>query len=310
MKAYNVFVLLSAFLVASLILTACPPPTPAVVEKVVKETVVVEKVVEATPVPDLLDEILAAGKMVMSSDPNYAPQSFLNEAGEMDGFDIDVGKEVARRLGVQLEIVTPDWDMITAGNWGGRWDISIGSMTITEERSKVLWFTVPYYFTPAQFAVHVDNTDIQTLDDLAGKRIGVGTETTYEQWLNKTLTIVGEKVTYATWEAGEVRPYPTDANAIEDLSLGDGVRLDAVFSAKPTLLEAIKTGVPIKLIGDPVYYEPLAFALDKARGPSDKFLAKLNEILAVMHMDGTLTTLSMKWYNTDLTKKALVVPEE
>jgi len=268
---------------------AAPTPTP----------------VPPTPAPkDLLDIILEKGKMVGATDPNYAPQSFLNEKGEMDGFDIDVYKEVAKRLGVEVEFVTPDWDLITAGNWGGRWDISIGSMTPTEERGKVLWFTDPYYYTPAGFAVHKDNTTIKTLDDLAGKVIGCCSECTYEHFLRKDLVIPipGYEVKYVDWEPGELKTYPTDANAIEDLALGDGVRLDAVMSAIPTLENAIKEGVPIKLVGEPAFYEPLSFALDKARGPSDKFLAKLNEIIADMHADGTLTKLSMKWYGKDITK--------
>ncbi|NOZ50564.1 MAG: transporter substrate-binding domain-containing protein, partial [Chloroflexi bacterium] len=77
----------------------------------------------------MLDQVLESGKLVVSTDPNYAPQSFLNDAGELDGFDVNVAKEVAKRLGVKVEFVTPDWDMITGGNWSKRWDVSIGSMT-------------------------------------------------------------------------------------------------------------------------------------------------------------------------------------
>ena len=66
---------------------------------------------------DLLDEVMAAGKLVVSTDPNYAPQSFLNDEGELDGFDINTAQEVAERLGVEIEFVSPDWDMITGGNW-------------------------------------------------------------------------------------------------------------------------------------------------------------------------------------------------
>jgi polar amino acid transport system substrate-binding protein len=252
---------------------------------------------------DLLDQVRAAGKIRVSTDPNYAPQSFLNDKGELDGFDVDVAKEVAKRLGVQVEFVTPDWDTITAGNWGGRWDLSIGSMTITEDRMAVLWFTEPYYYTPAAFAVHKDNTSIPDVSALSGKRVGVGTATTYEMYLQGTLKIVGEKPVYDPPSGVKIVPYSTDAEAIQDLALGDGVRLDAVMSALPTLQEAINRGVPIKIIGKPAYYEPLAFALDKSRGPSDKMIAKLNEIIRAMHEDGTLTRLSLKWYGVDITKK-------
>ncbi len=253
---------------------------------------------------DLLDQVLEAGVLRVSSDANYAPQSFLDENGEWSGFDVEVAKEVARRLGVELELMAIDWDLITGGNWNARWDLSIGSMTPTEERGEILWFTDPYYYTPAGFAVHADNTTFQTVEDLDGAKIGVGTETTYERWLNRNLTIAipGYKIIYGDWTAGEVRPYGTDAEAIQDLALGDGVRLDAVMSAIPTLQEAINTGQPLKLLGEPAFYEPLSFALDKGRGPSDKMLARLNEILAEMHSDGTLTQLSIQFYGEDLTK--------
>ena len=253
---------------------------------------------------DLLDEVLEAGVLRVSSDANYAPQSFLDEEGEWTGFDIDVAREVADRLGVELELMAIDWDVITGANWNARWDVSIGSMTPTEERGARLWFTEPYYYTPAGFAVHADNTTINTVEDLDGVIIGVGTETTYERWLNRDLTIAiaGYDIVYGDWEAGEVRPYSTDSEAIQDLGLGDGVRLDAVMSAIPTLQEAINTGQPLRLVGEPAFFEPLSFALDQSRGPSDQILARLNEIIAEMHADGTLTDLSMQYYGEDITK--------
>ena len=253
---------------------------------------------------DLLDQVMEAGVLKVSSDANYAPQSFLDDDGNWTGFDVDVAREVAKRMGVELELMSIDWDLITGGNWNARWDVSIGSMTVTEERTEILWFVTPYYYTPAGFAVHTDNTSFSSVDDLAGATIGVGTETTYERWLNKDLTIAieGYDVVFADWEAGEIRPYSTDSEAVQDLALGDGVRLDTVMSAVPTLQEAIDTGQPLKLLGEPAFYEPLSFALDKGRGPSDKMLDKLNEIVAEMHADGTLTNLSMQYYGEDITK--------
>ncbi len=311
MRKLKWFPLVAVLIIAALVLAACPKPTP---EKVV-ETVVVTKEVEKVVTKevekvvtkevqeqDQLDKWMAKGKIVVSTDPNYPPQSFLNDKGELDGFDVEVAKEVAKRLGLELEFVTPDWDLITAGNWGGRWDISIGSMTITKERMERLYFTAPYYFTPAQFAVHKDSK-AETYEDLNGKKIGVGTATTYEDYLNGVLELVGEEILVPPPQNVEVVPYSTDAEAVQDLALGDGVRLDAVLTSLTVVENAIKEGVPIKKLGDPVYYEDLAFALDKSAGPADKALAKLNEIIAGMHADGTLSALSMKWFGVDLTKK-------
>lgn len=102
-----------------------------------------------------LAEICEAGIIVVSTDPAYPPQSFLNEqTGEYEGFDIDVAREIGERLGVEVEFTDPTFDAVVAGNWGGRWDMSVGSVTVTEERREVLDFTQPYYYTPAQMAAY------------------------------------------------------------------------------------------------------------------------------------------------------------
>jgi len=254
-----------------------------------------------------LDEIVGKGVLVVSSDANYAPQSYLNDNGELEGFDIDVAKEVAKRLGVKVKFVTPDWDIITAGKWGKRWDVSIGSMTPTAERKKALYFTMPYYSSPAQFAVHKNNTSFKKLADLAGKNVGVGTETTNDRYLHRELKIEDVTITYQDWEPGKVATYPTDANAIEDLSLGDGVRLDAVFTSRQTLAEAIRSGCgkgcPLKMLGEPPYYEPLSFALDQSRADQESLLKKLNEVIQSMYDDGTLVKLSEHYFHTNLIPK-------
>jgi polar amino acid transport system substrate-binding protein len=253
---------------------------------------------------DVLDEIMAAGELVVSTDANYAPQSFLNEDGELEGFDISVATEVARRLGVKVKFITPDWDLITAGKWGKRWDVSIGSMTPTKERKNALYFTIPYYAVKGGFAVHKNNKSIYKFSDLAGKTIGFGTETTYDRYMNRDLEIEDVKVTYQNWEPGELKTYPTDANAIEDLMLGDGARLDAAFTSRQTIISAIKegcgNGCPIRLLDGSPFYEPMSFALDKSRANSDSLLKKLNEVLESMYKDGKLVELSMKFYNMNL----------
>ena len=248
---------------------------------------------------ETLDRVTSSGKLTMSSDPEYPPQSFLNDANEMDGFDVEVGREIAKRLGVELAIATPAWEVITAGGWAGRWDLSVGSMTPTESRAQVLNFPAVYYYTPASFAVHTDS-DAQSLADLDGKVIGTCGGCTYDAYLNKDLVIDAEGVPPFEYEvtAGEIKAYETDTNAFDDLRLGDGVRVDAVFSALPTIQEAIKNGYPLKVVGEPAFYEPLAVATDKG---DEEFDAKIAEIVQAMHEDGTLTALSEKWYGIDLT---------
>jgi polar amino acid transport system substrate-binding protein len=249
---------------------------------------------------EVLDRVMTRGVMVMSTDAEYPPQSSLNSAGEFEGFDIDVGREIAERLGVAVEFVTPGWEVITSGRWNGRWDVSVGSMTPTEARAQVLDFPAVYYYTPASLAVHEDNATIAAPADASGKRIGVGVATTYENYLRKDLTIYGEdvpKIEFVIDDAA-IQTYETDLNALDDLRLGDGVRLDAAMTALPTLLAAIEGGYPLKVVGDPLFREPLSVATEKG---DDAWNARLAEIIATMRDDGTLRALSEKWYGADLT---------
>lgn len=248
---------------------------------------------------ETLDRVMSSKTLTLSSDPSYPPQSFLNDQNEMDGFDVGVAREIAKRMGAELKIVTPAWEIITAGNWGGRWDISVGSMTPTTARAKVLDFPAVYYYTPAAFAVHKDSS-AATKADLNGKKIGVCGGCTYEAYLNKDLVIDAEGTPEFSYEvtAGEIRTYETDVNVLDDLRLGDGARLDGLLSARPTIDEAIKSGYPVKVIGDAAFYEPLAVAVDKG---DPEFSAKVAEIVQGMHDDGTLRALSIKWYGTDFT---------
>lgn len=249
---------------------------------------------------DMLAQICESGTLRVATDPQYPPASSLNEeTGEWEGFDVDTATELATRLGVEVEWATPGWDVITAGRWNDRWDISVGSMTITPERAQVLDFTEPYYYTPAQLAVNADNTDITTPADLTGKKVGVGIATTYQSYLEGTLEIPDYPIDFQVTDA-EIVTYKTDRLAIDDLALGDCARLCAAFSAVPILQGAIDAGKAIKLMGEPIYNEPLAVAVDKSAPLDDASLvAALNELITEMHADGTLSASSMTWYSVD-----------
>jgi polar amino acid transport system substrate-binding protein len=258
---------------------------------------------------DLLSAIEEKGTLTVSTDPAYPPQSELNkETNEYEGFDIDVAAAIAERLGVEIAWEAPAWDTITAGNWNGRWDISVGSMTITPERAEVLDFTPPYYYTPASIAVNADNSTITGAADLDGKAIGVCGGCTYDSYLQGTLEIAQDETgTPETIESSvtdpQIKTYDTDSTAIQDLTLGDGRRLDAVISALPTLEAAAEADSPIKVVGEPLYFEPLAVAIDKSSELDPASLVeRISEIIGEMHEDGTLSELSEKWYGTDLTK--------
>ncbi|QKV18964.1 transporter substrate-binding domain-containing protein [Oricola thermophila] len=249
---------------------------------------------------EALDRVMETKVLKVATSANWAPQSFLNEQNEMDGFDVDVAKEIAKRLGVEVEFVTPAWDVITAGNWNGRWDISVGSMTPTAKRAEVLAFPAIYYYTPAAVAVHRDSKAVKP-SDLDGKVVGACANCTYELYLKRDLTI--DAVGVPTFEyqiaPGEIRSYQGPQPAFDDLRLGNGTRLDGLVEGLPAINDAIETGYPIKVIGEPLFYEPLALAIDLGDGEFNDVLAG---IVADMKADGTMTALSMKWYGFDYTK--------
>jgi polar amino acid transport system substrate-binding protein len=249
---------------------------------------------------DMLAKICTSGTLRVATDPQYPPASSLDEAtGEWEGFDVDTATELAKRLGVEVEWATPGWDVITAGRWNDRWDVSVGSMTITPERAQVLDFTDPYYYTPAGIAVNEANTSITTPDDITGKKVGVGIATTYESYLEGTLEIPDYPIDFQG-QGADIVTYKTDKLAIDDLALGDCARLCAAFSAIPILQGAIDAGKPIKLVGDPMFYEPLAVAVDKSAPEDDaSFVQALDGLIAEMHSDGTLSASSTKWFGID-----------
>lgn len=267
---------------------------------------------------NLLDDIKNRGYILVSTDPNYEPQSFLNTDGkrldgtkcpsdalttaEMQGFDVDVAIAIGDALGVETCFATPNWDVITAGNWADKWDISVGSMTITTERQKILDFSVPYYYTPAVVAVAADSA-YASLDDLAGMAICAGASTTYEIWLSQGDMGLPAASIYAQPPADiTVVPLDTDQECAQALAAG---REDfAAYSTSQTVVNAnIAAGLPVKQIGAPVFSEDLAAAFDKSSTlPTDSLRAEVDTILTGMHNDGTLSELSMQWFGEDLTQ--------
>lgn len=244
--------------------------------------------------------VTKAGKIRVSTDPNYAPQSFLKPDGTLEGFDIDVATEIAKRMNLQVEFTPQKWEIITAGSWAGRWDMSVGSMTVTADREKILDFSPPYYYTPAQMAAS-KASGITTLDGLAGKTVCVGKSTTYLSWLSGEKLDFGSLTPTTTPPAGvKVVTLETDADCAQQWAAGRN-DFEGWLTAAPTVEEAIKQNQPVVKVGDPVYAEPLAVAVDKS-GPDDSdFVAKLKAIVDEMHQDGTLTKLSIKYYGLDLT---------
>jgi polar amino acid transport system substrate-binding protein len=266
---------------------------------------------------NLLDAIKQRGYILVSTDPNYAPQSFLNTEGsrpsdtkcpsdalttvEMQGFDVDVAKAIGDGLGVETCFATPSWDAITAGSWADKWDVSVGSMTVTEDRETILDFSVPYYYTPAVVAVRADS-GFTSLEELSGQALCVGTATTYETWLSggdlgATVDVVAQAPSDVT-----VVPLETDQECAQAIAAG---REDFVgYVTSETVVDAnIKENFPVVKLGGPVFYEKLAAAFDKGSSlPTDTLRAEVDKIINAMHSDGRMSQLSTQWFGGDYTK--------
>ena len=320
----NFFLLLTGLVLLALLVGcgggAAPAPAPAEeeaapaeeaapTEEAMEEAAPTEEAMEEEAAPaeeamegDLLAQVMANGVIRISTDANYAPQSFLNPDGTFEGFDIDVATEIANRLGVEPEFVTPEWDAITAGNWGGQWDMSVGSMTITTPRAEVLYFSSGYYFTPAQFAASA-GSGIETVDDIAGQTVCVGTATTYELYLSgEDVGIPAEFITTPPPEGVTVIPLSTDAECAQSIQAGRD-EFQVLLTSGTVVDQAIASGVDLVKVGEPVFVENLAAAFDRSASLDASGLSeKVSEIVDSMHADGTLSALSEKWFDgVDLT---------
>jgi polar amino acid transport system substrate-binding protein len=276
----------------------------------------------ATPAPtDLLEAIKQRGYILVSTDPNYEPQSFLNTEGsrpsdtkcpadalttaEMQGFDVDVAKAIGEALGVETCFATPSWDAITAGNWADKWDVSVGSMTVLKGRQEILDFSVPYYYSPAAVAVRADS-GFASVEDLAGQAICAGTATTYEAWAANDFTNPNappeSSVLIKAPADVTVVPLETDQECAQAIEAG---REDFLaYATSGTVVDAnIAAGMPVVKLEPPIYFEQLAAAFDKSSTLStDTLRAEVDKVFTAMHGDGRLSELSNQWFGVDYTK--------
>jgi len=271
-------------------------------------------------VQDRLEGILARGKLVVWSDPNYPPSSILDEtqprpvgtrctpaeytASQFSGFDAEVAKKVAGRLGVETCFATPSWTEMITGGWENRWDIVFGSLAITYSRMESLYFTQPYLTEPAVFYVHKDNIVFQTVEDLSSKRIGTCAQCTYESYLNQTLQLPGSVIEFKVRSPQEV-VYYTEIWALQDLAKGDGVALDAVLTGQQIGEGAIRNGMPLRRLDGPVFYSYVAAAVDrKGKHDAESMVRRISEIILDLHREGALRKLSTQYYGMDLSSTA------
>jgi len=247
---------------------------------------------------DYLQRILDKGLIVMSTDPLYPPQSFLDDAGEIVGFDLDVGAAIADKLGVQFIPTPTPWDVVTSGRWAERMDFSVGSMTITPARQESIDFTRPYRYDAAGAALR----EGVEADGLEGLNVCVGTATTYFDWLSSSLELAEGTGAFATDPPAVVNIVTRDTDRMcADEWASGRADTDAWVTSQETIAQAVEEGLPVVPIGDSVFGEPLAVAFDNSIEDNDSLVARVDEIVGELRDEGVLTELSMKWYGADLT---------
>lgn len=227
-----------------------------------------------------LEDIQHDGKITIGTDGTFPPFQFFDN-GELTGFEIDIGNEVARRLGVTAEWKPMSFDSLLAGLTQDRWDTVIASFTVTDERAKAVRFTSPLYCSGG--VVVSNKPGIKTAADLNGKVVTAQTGSTYFQ---KAAKIPGVK---------QVRNFASDSDARNAMVSG---RADAwitdKFVAKLSIDKQPARGMAI---GDFLFSEKIASAV---KNGNDGLAAAYDKALADMQSDGTYEQLSKKWFSEDI----------
>ncbi|WP_425481970.1 transporter substrate-binding domain-containing protein [Cytobacillus depressus] len=235
---------------------------------------------------DLLQEVKDRGVLNVGVMGTYQPYNFLNKDKKMDGFDVDIAKEIGKRLGVKVEFVAQEFSGMIAGLQAQKFDTVISQMTITDERKKQMDFTDPYMTNNVKVIVQQGNNTITSVNDFKGKDIGVGLGTNDETYLRtELLPKVGEF---------NIKTYDDVITSLKDLDVG---RIDAtinnMYAIKP-IVE--KNGFKIKTVGQPVKSDKAGIAVRKG---NEDFVNELNKILKEMKSDGTYKKIFVKWFGEE-----------
>lgn len=223
--------------------------------------------------------LLEDGKLTYASSGLYKPFNY-TDAGELTGFDVEIGAAIAEKMGLEPNPVTTPWETITQSLLGNKFDVIIGSMAITAERAERVNFSDPYYYSGGMIFTP-EGSDIESAEDLEGKTIGVVAQSTYD--------------TAAQEYTDDIKYYNSDVVALKDLTV-EG-RLDAVITADVVGFEAIANGMEIKDVGEPLWIEQAAVAVRKE---DEKLLEEINKAIQEIVEDGTYEEISNKWFERNL----------
>lgn len=235
---------------------------------------------------DLLDEIKANGVIQVGLEGTYPPFNYQDESGQLTGFEVEFAQALAKELGVKAEFQPTKWDGILAALESKRLDVVINQVTISEERKLKYDFSTPYTISGIQALTRkADGDSIKSAADLAGKKVGVGLGTNYEQWLKDNVP------------QADIRTYDDDPTKFQDLNVG---RIDAILVDRLAAFEMVeKTGGRLAVAGDAFSRQEAGIALRKG---NPQLLAAIDAAIAKLRADGTLKQLSEKWFKADVTQ--------
>ena len=233
---------------------------------------------------DELAQILSRGKIIVGIEGTYPPFTYHDDNGDLAGYDVDVARSIAEKLGVEVEFVEAAWDSLLIGVDTGKFDTVINCVSITEERQEKYDFTQPYYFTSRQVVVRGDDDSIQSEDDLKGKKIATNLTNAYIDWYES--------------HGAEVVGIDTSGEAAEMLLSG---RVDFTSFSEVILADFLKEHPEADLKVAFVIPDSEAQVGIPFRKGETRLVETVNGILDELRSEGKLLELSEKYFEADYT---------
>jgi polar amino acid transport system substrate-binding protein len=233
-----------------------------------------------------LEDLKKRGVFVLGLDDSFPPLGFRDENNEIVGYDIDLAKEVAKRLGVTFKAQPIDWDAKEMELNTGKIDCIWNGFTITKDRENALAFTKPY-LNNEQVLVVKSDSGIISLAGMAGKVIGLQSGSSAQEAVEGNTTFLSSLKKQVTFK--------DNVTALNDLEIGgvDGVVMDSVVAN----YSITKTGKPLTVINEPLAKEEYGVAFRKS---NIALRDEVQKTLEAMQQDGTVTALSNKWFGRDV----------
>jgi cystine transport system substrate-binding protein len=235
---------------------------------------------------DLLTTAKARGSLKIAMEGTYPPFNFKDQkTGQLAGYDVDVAKLLAARLGLKPEFVSTEWSAILAGLAAGRYDVIVSQVGINPKREQSFDFSMPYTYSSPQLIVRKnDSARYASLADLKGKKVGVGQGSVFEQQAKAVPGII-------------VKSYPAAPENLQDLAFG---RVDAALNDSLMVAYLLKTSsLPIQAGARVGAVERTGVAFQKG---NPLFKAALDKALADAGADGSLAAISVKWFGSDVSR--------